>query len=69
MALEGLPVTVTDGGLAVTPTNEGLPVTLVGGTGVYIADGDALEVTVSGSYTDTVTFTIVDGEITEIVLS
>lgn len=34
-----------------------------------VSDGQTLAVTVTGSYTDSVTFTVVDGEITEIVLS
>lgn len=34
-----------------------------------VSDGQALAVTVTGSYVDTVTFTVEDGEITAIVLS
>jgi len=70
MAVSGLPVVLTDNGLSgVTPNNIGLPVTIVSDTANVVSNGDAREITVTGTYTDTVTFTVAGGVITEIALS
>lgn len=69
MAVSGLPVVLTDNGTPVTPNNIGLPVTIVSDTANVVSDGDARQIAVSGTYTNTVTFTVSGGAITEIVLS
>ena len=46
------------------PAPDNLPATQA-----IVNNGDALEIAVTGSYTDTVTFTVVDGVITAVVLS
>lgn len=61
----GFPVTITNAGVPVTPTAAGVPVTLVGGTAVAVTDQQVVTMKVDGTDKD-VTFTIVDGVITEI---
>lgn len=63
--MSGIPVTITNAGIAVTPTAMGAPVTLVGGTAAAVANGQQLTVDVDGVPT-AVTFTVVNGAITEI---
>ena len=66
----GIPVVLTDGAVPITPTSRGVPVTIVGGTTIAaVSNGAALEIPVTGTYTDTVTFTVEDGQITAIALS
>jgi len=69
MAVSGIPVVLTDNGTPVTPNNIGLPVTIVSDTANVVSNGDTRAITVSGTYTDTVTFTVAGGAITEIALS
>lgn len=70
MAKTALPVVLVPEGQPVTPTNRGVPVTIVGGSMAVVPDGFALTgIEPSGTYTDTVTFTVADGAITAIVLS
>jgi hypothetical protein len=62
---QGIPVTITNIGTAITPGAMGAPVTLVGGTAVAITDGQVVTMDVDGSSKD-VTFTVADGAITGI---
>lgn len=64
--MNGLPVTITNAGVAVTPTIGGLPVTLVGGTGAAVSDGQVVTLDIDG-VSKAATFTVVDGVITEII--
>lgn len=61
----GIPVTITNSGVAITNTVGGAPVTLVGGSAAAITDTQAIDMTVDGE-DKTVTFTVVDGVITAI---
>jgi hypothetical protein len=61
----GIPVTITNAGVAITPGAMGAPVTLVGGTAAAVSDGQAITMDVDGDSKD-VTFTVVDGAITAI---
>lgn len=65
MAAQGIPVTITNSGVAVTPGAMGAPVTLVGGSAAAISDGQTVSMDVDGDAKD-VTFTVVDGAITAI---
>ncbi len=70
MPVTGIPVVLVPNGMPVTPaTKFGMPVTIVGGNVVVLTSGQALEVPVTGTYTDTATVTVEDGVITGIVLS
>lgn len=62
---QGIPVTITNLGVAVTPGAMGAPVTLVGGSAVAVSDNQVITMDVDGSSKD-VTFTVVDGVITGI---
>lgn len=62
----GIPVVITNLGTPVTPSNLGTPVTLVGGNASAVAEGQTIEgVLVDGVEKD-VTFTVVNGVVTEI---
>lgn len=61
----GIPVTITNAGAPVTATASGVPVTLVGGSAVAVVDQQVITMKVDGTDKD-VTFTVVDGVITEI---
>lgn len=61
----GIPVTITNAGVAVTPGAMGTPVTLVGGSLVGVANEQTVTMDVDGTSKD-VTFTVVDGVITGI---
>jgi hypothetical protein len=65
MVAMGIPVTITNSGVAITPGAMGAPVTLVGGTAAAISDGQVITMDVDGDSKD-VTFTVVDGAITAI---
>lgn len=65
----GIPVSLTNNGVPVSPTDGGTPVTIVSSDANVVFNGDERQITVSGSYVDTVTLTVADGLITEIVLS
>jgi len=69
--VKGRPVVLTDNGAPVTPVNGyGEPVTIVGGdTFAVVQDAQASQIDVTGTYVDTVTFTVAGGVITAIVLS
>ena len=62
---QGIPVTITNLGIAITPGAMGAPVTLVGGTAVGVANGQTTTMDVDGVSKD-VTFTVADGVITGI---
>lgn len=65
------PVVLTNNGAPVTPVHGyGEPVTIVGGdTFAVVQDAQASQIAVTGTYVDTVTFTVAGGVITAIVLS
>ena len=78
----GIPVSLTNNGVPVSPTDGGIVAILllhrvlrilvhaiVSSDANVVFNGDERQITVSGSYVDTVTFTVADGLITEIVLS
>ena len=67
--MSGIPVVLTNNGVPVSPNDIGTPVTIVSSTANVVSDGDVREISVTGTYTDTVTFTVEDGVITEIALS
>ena len=63
--MQGIPVTITNSGVAVSPGLGGAPVTLVGGTAAAVSDTQTITMDVDGQSKD-VTFTVVDGAITAI---
>lgn len=63
--MSGYPVTITNAGTPVTQTIGGMPVTLVGGVAAAVTSGQAVTLDLDGVETE-VTFTVVDGVITEI---
>lgn len=63
--MSGIPVVITNAGAPVTPAVMGVPVTLVGGTAAAVSSGQTLSMDVDGVAKD-VTFTVINGEITEI---
>lgn len=70
MAVTGIPVTLVSNGTPITPTNMGTPVTIVGApTFATVEDGQALQIPVTGTYTNTATLTVSNGAITAITLS
>jgi hypothetical protein len=62
----GIPVTITNAGAPVTSVVGGMPVTLVGGTAAAVTTGQVVSMEVNGTPDVEVTFTVVNGVITEI---
>lgn len=62
----GIPVTITNAGAPITNTVGGAPVTLVGGTAAAVTSGQVVSMDVNGTPDVDVTFTVVNGVITEI---
>ena len=71
MPVSARPVVITNIGAPVTPVRKlAEPVTIVAsGDFAVVEDGQSAQIAVTGSYTNTVTFTVVAGQITEIALS
>lgn len=70
---DGPPVTVSDTSPGVYAHDGSYRVTIVGiastGGGAVVSDSDSLQIPVTGTYVDTVTFTVSGNEVTALVLS
>lgn len=64
--MSGIAVTITNTGVAVTPSAQGAPVTLVGGTAAAVSDGDTVSNIPVDGVSKNVTFTVAGGAITAI---